>query len=346
MARPSVAITAPSLDTQLFDFERGLLNFLERHGLPTASIFAPVQEREVVLRNLDRVLTMLAEERCYASIYIAKFIAAVSSGLFDAALNYLWDETIFELRQRVARYDLSYFFDNAVRNEEKRRKLAIEADLEKIEDSELIHGAREIGLLSELGYRHLDFIRYNLNWASAAHPNQNALTGLQLITWLETCIREVIALPLSDAAIEIRKLLANVRSTSLSTNDARDTAAYFAHLAPNQANTLASGFFGMYIRPETTAQTRQNIQLLLFPLWERVDEATRRDLGLKYGRFAANNDQEQKRLARQFLETVEAQSYFPDDLRAAELLGAIDDLVSGHRATNNFYTEPALAREL
>lgn len=30
------------------------------------------------------------------------------------------------------------------------------------------------------------------NWASTAHPNQNELTGLQLIEWLETCMRSYI----------------------------------------------------------------------------------------------------------------------------------------------------------
>jgi hypothetical protein len=31
--------------------------------------------------------------------------------------------------------------------------------------------------------------------ASAAHPDQVDLTGLQLANWLETCIRRVITLP-------------------------------------------------------------------------------------------------------------------------------------------------------
>lgn len=36
-------------------------------------------------------------------------IAAAAVGLFDASLNYLWDETVSELRRRVAGFDLSYF---------------------------------------------------------------------------------------------------------------------------------------------------------------------------------------------------------------------------------------------
>src|SRR6266403_6153211 len=44
-------------------------------------------------------------------------------------LNYLWDETIHELRKPVVRYDLEYFFDLAVTNPEKRKKLSTEEDL-------------------------------------------------------------------------------------------------------------------------------------------------------------------------------------------------------------------------
>ncbi len=53
-----------------------------------------------------------------------------------------------------------------------------------------MRAAREMGLISDVGYIQLDHIRDMPNFASAAHPNHNTLTGLQLVTWLETCIRE------------------------------------------------------------------------------------------------------------------------------------------------------------
>jgi hypothetical protein len=138
-------------DLQLHTFEHALLNALERHGLPTDSIFVPIDERDVVFKNIGRVLTKVTPEKKPQSIYLSKFAAAVAAGLFDAALNYLWDETIFELRRRVAQYDISYFYDNAISNLEKRKKLIGVEDLEKIEDSELIHGAKEIELISDMG---------------------------------------------------------------------------------------------------------------------------------------------------------------------------------------------------
>jgi len=162
-------------------FETRLMSFMEQHGLPTQNVLVPLAERVKVFGNMGDVLALLDYEHKQQSIYVSKFIAAAASGLFDAALNYLWDETIFELQKRIVRYDLEYFFDLAVTNPDKRKRLTTEEDLFQLNDDELIRGATEIGLISDLGYKHLDYIRYMRNWASAAHPNQNQITGLQLI---------------------------------------------------------------------------------------------------------------------------------------------------------------------
>lgn len=248
--------------TQLQSFESGFLSVVESYGLPSQNIFVGVPERATVFKNVDGVLSNLPEEQKGSSVYLSKFLAATASGLFDAALNYLWDETIQEIRKRVIQYDVEYFFDNAT-HEEKRKKLHGPEDIVKLDDSELIQGARNIGLISELGFKHLDYIRYMRNWASAAHPNQNQLTGLQLISWLETCIKEVISLPLSNIVIEIKQLLGNIKENQLAENDAKQIAPFFINLTQQQTSNLASGFSGIYTDPNTTPQTRQNIHYLL-----------------------------------------------------------------------------------
>jgi len=330
---------------QLQTFEEGFLSVVESYGLPSQNIFVAVPERAMVFRNVDAVLHQLANEQKSNSVYLSKFLAATASGLFDAALNYLWDETIQEIRKRVIQYDVSYFYDNAT-HEEKRKKLHGPEDIVKLDDSELIQGARNIGLISELGYKHLDYIRYMRNWASAAHPNQNQLTGLQLISWLETCIKEVISLPLSNIVIEIKQLLGNIKENQLTEEDAKQIAPFFINLTRQQTSNLVSGFSGIYIDETTTPQTRQNIHYLLPYLWERVDEDTKQSFGIKYGKFIANNEQEKAKLARQFLEIVNGVAYIPDDLKAAEIETAVQNLLSAHRNMSNFYSEPAFARQL
>lgn len=343
---PRGVVTSGDNNIDLRQFEGSLLEFLEDNGLPTTSVLVPVGQRIQVFRNIPDVLLNLDEKIKENSLYISKFIAAVASGLFDAALNYLWDETINELRNRVAQYDLSYFYDNAVTSQEKRKRLRDENDLDKIDDSELIHGSKEIGLISELGFKHLDFIRYMRNWASAAHPNQNEVTGLQLISWLETCINEVISLPLSNITIEIKKLLVNIKANAITDDEAKQIAVFFKDLDQVQVNTLAQGLFGIYTRSNTQPQVRENIHRLLPFLWGLIDEATKNQFGVRYGKFVAHNDQEEQVLARGFLEVVGGQSYIPDNLRSAEVEMALDNLLTAHRGGNNFYSEPPFAREL
>jgi hypothetical protein len=113
---PSNLTVKPNYDLQLHEFEVGLLGFLGQIGLPNKSILVSVDERLAVFNNLAHIIAKIDPEQKARSVYISKFVTAAASGLFDAALNYLWDETIVELRRRVAQYDLSYFFDNAVSN--------------------------------------------------------------------------------------------------------------------------------------------------------------------------------------------------------------------------------------
>ncbi|WP_052050567.1 hypothetical protein [Leptolyngbya sp. KIOST-1] len=339
----------PSSDysSQISAFENNLLGFIGRYGLPTEQVLVGVPERLRVFRNVEDVVERIEADQRQRSIYISKFIAASAAGLFDAALNYLWDETIYELRRRVAQYDLEYFFDAAVgSSSDRRKKLNTEEDLLKIDDSELIKGAQEIGLVSDLGFRHLDYVRYMRNWASAAHPNQNEITGLQLIGMLETCILEVITLPLSTVVGEIKKLLSNIKNNKISESEAKQILIFFADLPMERVVTLAEGFFGIYTKEDTTTQTRQNIRFLVSDLWSRLDEHTRQRFGVKYARFVFNNDQDKQKLSREFLETVSGLSYIPDNIRTAEIQAAIENLLLAHRAVNNFYNEPPFARQL
>lgn len=344
LSKPSSTPATYRKDLQAF--ETGLMKFIEQHGLPTENVLVPVRERVKVFTNVEDVLGLLNDQHKQKSVYISKFIAAASSGLFDAALNYLWDETIFELRKRVIRYDLEYFFDLAVTNPEKRKKLSTEEDLNRLDDNELIRGASEIGLISELGYKHLDYVRYMRNWASAAHPNQNQITGLQLVGWFETCIKEVIALPETSATTQIRMLLANIKAHALDATGSKQVSGFFVELTPDQSNNLMAGLFGIYTNDASLPVARDNVTLLAPMLWPFISETTRKSLGVKYGQFTANNDAIKAKWAREFLDGVKAASYIPDAIRAAEFATALDELLAAHRGFNNFSMEPSFARRL
>ncbi|MGY6499744.1 MAG: hypothetical protein ACXIVQ_02430 [Acidimicrobiales bacterium] len=337
---------AVPIEAGLQQFEDVLTYAMEQFGLPSEGVLVSFVQRGRVLRNFEDAIDGLTIEHRARSMYLSKFMAAVGAGLFDAALNYLWDETISELRRRVAGYDLGYFFDIAVKDPERRKKLQTEDDLLKVDDFDLIRASNDIELVSDVGYKQLDLIRYMRNYASAAHPNQNEISAMQLLGWLETCITQVITLPETPVVAETKRLLVNVKTRKLSAKRAGEISEFFDDLRQDQADNLAAGLFGIYCQQDTPEETRDNVRLLFPRLWQSVGETQRQQFGVKYGRHVANGDDDEAEWARELLDTVDGSAYLPEPLRVAEISSAIDDLLHAHRGWDNFHAEPSRARLL
>jgi len=337
----------------LAHFEGGLQHFedvltaaMEQWGLPSEDVLVSFNHRGRVLANFPDAIETLDDAHRVRSMYLSKFMVAVGAGLFDAALNYLWDETVSELRRRVSGYDLEYFFDIAVKDPERRKKLQTEDDLLKVDDFDLFRAANDMGLISDVGYKQLDLIRYMRNFASAAHPNQNEIRPMQLLGWLETCITEVITLPETHVVAETRRLLVNVKTQKVSSRRADEIAEFFDDLRPEQADNLAAGLFAIFCQRGTTEDTRNNVRLLFPKIWGLVSEAQRNQFGVKYGRYAANADEDEAEAARELLDIVSGSAYLPEGTLVAEISSATDELLSAHRGSDNFYAEPSRARLL
>ena len=343
---PASALTYSSELQQLHEFEETLLSALQSVGLPSEGVLVEMEQRFRVFHNYPDAIAILNGDQLGKSMYLSKLLVAVSAGLFDAALNYLWDETIAELRSRVARYDLAYFFDIAVPSPERRKGLHAEQDLCQIPDQDLIRAAMEIGLISDIGYQQLDLIRYMRNHASAAHPNQNDINAYQLLGWIETCIKEVITLPETPLVARTKDLLKNVRAGAIRSDNALVTAEFFAELPSELADNIAAGFFGIYVDAESDELARDGVRLLMPHLWPHVAEPKRREFGVKYGKYVANGDVERSERARELLDVVQGAAYLPEQVRVVEISAAIDDLLAAHRGFNNFYAEPGPARRL
>lgn len=323
-----------------------LSTYLGYFGLPTDSVLVELDERRKVVNNMPYIMPALSDSQRGSAMYISKFVAACVVGLFDAALNYLWDETIRNLRAKVVQFDLDYFYDTAITDANQRTKYRDESDLEKLDDWVLVRGCRETGIISDIGYRHLDYIRDMRNHASAAHPNHNELTGLQLAAWLETCIKEVLGKEPGGAAIEVKRLLRSVREEILSENDVPPIAEAIVRLPVDLAHSLLRTAFGMYTDPRLDASIRNNIRFLAPEIWEVCSEDAKYDVGLKHGSFSANGEVSRTSLARDFLIIVDGLAYLPTNTIAIEMSSTLDALLSAHNGWNNFHNEPSPARLL
>lgn len=345
MSLPPILIAQNEVSTGVDQFTTALTSYLNHLGLPSDNVLVPVRERQRVIGNLPDVIGNMDLSKRTESLYISKFIAACAAGLFDAALNFIWDETVVNLRKKVARFDLEYFYDSVITDAGRRSKLRGEEDLVKIEEWELVRGCHVTGILSDIGYRHLDYIRDMRNWASAAHPNQNELTGLQLISWLETCLKEVIAKDPEPAAIEVKRFLNSVRSQVLTEQDAQHIRAGMERLPVDIVKSLLRAIFGMYTA-DTSIQIKANIRLIATKCWALAPDENRYECGFRFTTFAANGENVRKALAHEFLQGVGGLGYLSPDALAVEMSACINALYNAHSGFNNFHNEPAHARNL
>ena len=307
----------------VYTFSKVLKSYLEFLNLPTTNVLVEIEERETIIAIMPKIVENLIPTQKERAYYISKFIASCGVGLFDAALNYLWNETIVNLREKVIRFDLEYFYDSTIGNSDRRSKFKTEKGLKKMDDWELISGCLKTGIITDIGYRHLDYIRDMRNFASAAHPNHTELTGLQLVSWLETCIKQVLAKEPSGPVLEIRKLLQSIRNETLTEMDSEPIILNVHQLPQDLVHSLLRTIFGMY-----------------------TDDSARNDIGLKYAIFSANAEINRKRLAKQFLDIVDGLGYLTEDIRAIEMKDGLEALLTAHYNYNNFYTEEPHARIL
>ena len=327
-------------------YSEGLKKALIHLGLPVEGVLVEVDEREKVFRNLEDVVEFLTQDQRDEAMYISKFVAACGAGLFDAALNFLWDETIVNLRKKVAIFDLQYFFDSIITDPDRRADYRSEEDLKKLDDWVLIRGCRSTGILSDIGFQHLDYIRNMRNWASAAHPNQHELSGLQVIGWLETCVRYVLAKEPEGQVLVVQRLLYNLRTQRLSASDISSIKPNIEVLPSDLVLSLLRSVFGMFTDPDLPAEIKQNIRLIAPAVWEAVMDETKYEIGFKYSVYSANADIARKNLAYEFLEMVGGLSFLRPEELAIKLNENLDNLLAAHFGFDNFYTEPPHAKLL
>jgi hypothetical protein len=315
---------------ELEELEAILLARLAAVGLPS-DVLADVAQRGLLLASVPGTVAGLDEAALARGAYVSKLVAAAAVGLFDAALNYLWDATVGELRRRVASYDLEYFFEVAVSSPERRRHLTTAEDLTRIDDIDLLRAARQLGLITHDAHLRLDHVRVMRNQASAAHPSQVTVTGADLAQWLATAIRDVVAAPVDPVTARVGALLADLRDHPLSDAE-RDAATAFFHTLPHdRADALAAGLLGVHVDARSLALARENVLALWPALWDVVSEPRRHELGTKYTRLAAEHP-ERAVSARVILDCVDSAAYLPATQRAAEIDAALDALLAAHRA--------------
>lgn len=331
---------------QLEKYSGSLNELVQKLGIPT-NVFQNYDDRIVIIGNLENIISKIEKHKLEHANYISKFIASISVGLFDAALNYLWNETILNIRNKIIQYDINYFLEQSSLSENSKLQIKSDEDLSKLNDYELLKGARDIDLLSEVGYKQLDHIRYIRNEMSAAHPSDNGLEPYQMLSFLEICIKEVICSQESEIALKVKKLLGNIKKQTILKSEIEEISTFIQTQPNRKVASLALGLFGIYTDKNTPKFVVDNINILYPYVWENLEDSAKYKIGIKIGEYAAHADSYKSSKGKELLENVNnGMSYLCEESKIIELKKELESLIAAHNAFNNFYNEPYYAKKI
>lgn len=327
----------------------GFENYLMAFGLPTDNVIASGDERQRIMNALPEFLQQLPPEIKKDAKYISKFIAGSAVGLFDAALNFVWNEVILNLRKKVVVYGIDYFYDSAIGGT-LREQYKDEKDLPSVKDQVLLDTCRKLELLSDILYRKLCHILDMRNQIGSSHPNDYEINAYELLGWLQTCIQDVFMDKISESALTVKSIIDNAKNIQNELDE--EYLAQFTksikELSPSMVSNLLTSLFGIFISPDNSENTirRKNILSLSIIAWEYSTEAAKYGLGEKIDSYRANLDEYKTQQSELFFEKCKGQKYYTTDAKTIKITLLCEQLENAHYGWDNYANEVPIARDI
>ncbi|MHC5855188.1 hypothetical protein [Nostoc sp.] len=341
-----VGIKSSQIENSIAALNQPYIDFLNHVGLPTENIFSPIEERRKAIYAIESTLEILTLQEKKKSEYLSKFVISIIQGLFDGALAFLWDETIKALHRLVIGYDLQYFYEVAGTISSKYKDLHSEEELEAISAHDLLEISKRMGLINDINFKRLETVNYFRNHASSAHPNNNDLTGSEMIVFLEHCLKYAITAKPDYSVVSIKQLRDNIRKNVIRDEDFIVIGNDFSKQPQVRKDDFLLSIFGIYCDSKQEQYVRVNIEKLIPYLWDNATDDTKYRIGSKFGLYRKNGDNFKRDSTQRILELVDGLRYKDEDSLAAELIEKLQNLRTVHFEFNNFYNEYPHAKSI
>lgn len=325
-----------------------LVEFLREVGLPHDNIMAEPAERAIIAGNLPAFLQALPAEVKRDARYLSKFVIGAGSGLFDYALNAIWNEVVVDLRRKASIYGLDIFFDAAVGGSKTREFYKTEDDLAALKDAVLLDTCRKLELISDPTYKKLKHILDMRNDVGISHPTSYSINAFELLGWLQTCVQDVLHDQPTEAALQVQAFISNLKQHAqpLDATARQNIERRFTELPTRLCGNLLRTVFGIYVSPETDAGVRKNIAVLAPALWKTCADEPRYRLGIVLEGYNTNLYRDKHALGSQFFDLVGGNAYRSPSERVIIVDTLITELMEKHSGWDNFHHEAPVAANL
>jgi len=282
-------------------------------------------------RLLSKIPSELRDER------MIRLCVAVSVGLFDSAINYVWNSTIVELRQKVIRFGLPIVA-------QLTSKTLDESKLLEMMDHDLLKLCLELNLITEEGYFKLDQCRAIRNSFSAAHPAMGALDEDEVVNFISRCAREALSDVNVPAGVNFNELIVAIKAGPFNTDQTSYWTDGIKGTHSAQRELIAGALHGMYCDEALGQSARTNCATLFLPSVEL--DGIPASIIDQHQRYVGKGEEAKASASRDFFTKFNMLGLLSEAERHSIVSTACDRLNAAHQGMNNFYNEPPFAARL
>jgi hypothetical protein len=306
-------------------------------GVPR-DILASDEEINGAWTTLPRVLNKVPP--ALRSEALVRMCVAVASGLFDSAINYVWNATVLELRDKVRRFGLNVVGQVIDKTDFDEKALL------DLKDSELLELCLSLNLITEDGYFFLDQCRDIRNNFSAAHPAVGKIDDHELISFLNRCSKYALTGEQNPVGVDIQAFIQAIKGKKFTKDQRDEWLQRLRKTHEAQRELLISTLHGMFCDPAIAQEGRINALAVVTELVPELTPKAKSDLIDRHQDYLAKGDKDRHKASQVFFERLGLLNLLGDSERHALISGACRRLFEVHQAFDNFYNEPPFAERL
>lgn len=305
-------------------------------GIPR-EVLASQEEIEYAWRDLPRELREIPAS--LRGELIARMCVAVSTGLFDGAMNYIWNAAILQLRQKIRNFGLAVVAQIQQNDFEEKHLL-------ELQDSRLLDLCLKLNIIDEDGFFFLDQCREVRNNFSAAHPTMGTVNDREFTTFLNRCVRYALADSSSPRGVDIGAFISAVKGPRFNDHQCQIWVQRLTETHDAQRQMLVNMVHGIYCDPATAEPARLNAIDICSNLSGAFTSTIKSDLINNHSDYVAKGLEDKHTASLQFFEKLGLLGLLNESEQHVVFSRAIDRLWNVHNGMNNFYNEPPFAERL
>ena len=285
-------------------------------------------------RLLRRMPPELRDER------IARACVAIACGLFDSAINYVWNASVVELRKKVLRFGLH------VIPQVLDDKSFDEQSLLDLKDSELLSLCLRLNLITDQSYFFLDQCRATRNSYSVAHPAAGDVDEDEVLNFVSRCQKHALSNKQNPKGVDTKELLRSVHGSRLKKVQREAWEERLRGTFDAQRELLFGMLHGIYCDPDSGEEARVNALALCSPFENELTPKSQSMLVDRHQAYKAKGDDARYKASQIFFEKMGLVDLLGKSEIHSMVTSAARSLLRVHDGWDNFYNEPPFADRL